>query len=66
MAHMTKYHLFCDEQHSFVPGRSCKTQPLVTIDNWMELFDQGLPVDDNYLYFTKAFGAVPYVRNLYQ
>ena len=64
MTHMTKYNLFCDEQHGFVPGRSCMTQPLVTLDDWTELLDQGLPVDAIYLDFKKAFDTVPHERLL--
>ena len=64
MTHMTKYNLFCDEQHGFVPGRSYKTQLLVTLDDWTELLDQGLPVDAIYLDFKKAFDTVPHERLL--
>ena len=64
MTHMTKYNLFCDEQHGFVPGRSCMTQLLVTIDNWTQLLDEGLPVDVIYLDFKKAFDTVPHERLL--
>ena len=64
MTHMTKYNLFCDEQHGFVPGRSCMTQLLVTLDDWTELLDQGLPVDAIYLDFKKAFDTVPHERLL--
>ena len=42
MAHMTRYDLFCDEQHCLVADRSSMTQLLVTIDNWTELLDTGI------------------------
>jgi len=37
--------LFCDQQHGFVPGRSCMTQLLVTLELWTELLDSGAPID---------------------
>ena len=64
MTHMTKYNLFCDEKHGFGPGRSCMTQLLVTLDDWTELLDQGLPVDAIYLDLKKAFDTVPHERLL--
>ena len=35
------------------------TQLLVTLDDWTELLDQGLPVNAIYLDFKKAFDTVP-------
>ena len=31
---MTKNRLFCEGQHGFVPGRSCMTQLLITLELW--------------------------------
>ena len=42
MSHVTRYNLFCDEQHCLVANRSCMTQLLVTIDDWAELLDTGI------------------------
>ena len=58
--HMTERNLFCDAQHSFVPGRSCMTQLLVTIELWTKWLDKGDPVDVIYLDFKKAFDSVPH------
>ena len=62
--HMMDHNLFCDEQHGFVPGRSCMTQLLVTLELWSELLDSGAPFDIVYLDFWKAFDTVPHQRLL--
>lgn len=64
MKHMTSHNLFCDEQHGFVPGRSCMTQLLVCLDEWSEALDRGDPLDTVYLDFKKAFDTVPHKRLL--
>ena len=53
MNHCMTNHLFADEQHGFLPTRSCITQPLVAIEKWTETLDQGLPVDVIYLDFKR-------------
>ena len=62
--HMMENNLFCDAQHGFVPGRSCMTQLLITLELWSELLDGGDPVDVIYLDFRKAFDTVPHRRLL--
>ena len=62
--HMMKNQLFCDEQHGFVPGRSCMTQLITCLDKWTELLENGDPVDIIYLDFQKAFDSVPHQRLL--
>ena len=57
--HMIKNKLFCDAQHGFIPGRSCKTQLLIVIELWTEMLDSGDQVDAIYLDFSKAFDPVP-------
>jgi len=37
--HMVDHNLFCDQQHGFVPGHSCMTQLLVTLELWSGLLD---------------------------
>ena len=64
MNHFMTNHLFADEQHGFLPGRSCTTQLLVAIEKWSKALDQGLPVDVIYLDFKKAFDSVPHQRLL--
>ena len=62
--HLMENELLCDEQHGFVPGRSCITQLLCCIEEWSSLLDQGFPIDIIYLDFKKAFDAVPHLRLL--
>ena len=62
--HFMTNHLFADEQHGFLPSRSCTTQFLVAIEKWSEALDQGLPVDVIYLDFKKAFDSMPHQRLL--
>ena len=62
--HMMKNGLFSDDQHGFVPGRSCMTQLITCIDRWTELLDNGDPLDVIYLDFKKAFDSVPHQRLL--
>ena len=63
VAHMMKNDLFCDEQHGFVPRRSCMTQPLLCIEEWTSILDErnGM-LDIIYLDFKKAFDSVPHQR----
>ena len=62
--HMMEHKLFCDPQHGFVPGRSCMTQLLTTLEIWSEILDSGAPIDTIYLDFRKAFDTVPHQRLL--
>ena len=64
VSHMMENQLFCDTQHGFVPGRSCMTQLLVTLELWSEILDVGDPIDVIYLDFRKAFDTVPHKRLL--
>ena len=54
--------LLSEHQFGFCKGRSCLTQLLVTINEWMTYLDQGIPVDVAYLDFRKAFDSVPHKR----
>ena len=62
--HMVKHKLFSDDQHGFVPSRSCMTQLLIALDEWTLELDKGEPVDAIYLDFRKAFDTVPHQRLL--
>lgn len=62
--HMMKHNLFTDDQHGFVPGRSCVTQLLEVLNRWTEWLDAGRSVDAVYLDFSKAFDSVPHERLL--
>ncbi|CAH1274081.1 Hypp5257 [Branchiostoma lanceolatum] len=52
--HMMLNELFCDQQHGFVPGRSCTTQLIATIDQWTRAVEDGEPLDAIFLDFRKA------------
>ena len=64
VSHMMENQLFCDTQHGFVPGHSCMTQLLVTLELWSEILDVGDPIDVIYLDFRKTFDTVPHKRLL--
>ena len=52
--------LLANEQHGFMPGRSCVTQLLTALQSWTESLERGIPVDVLYLDFSKAFDSVPH------
>ena len=58
--HMTNNRLFCEAQHGFVPGRSCMTQRLITLELLTEIVDSGVSLECIYLDFRKAFDSVPH------
>ena len=62
--HLTVNNLLSKDQFGFCKGRSCVSQLLVTIKEWMTKLDEGIPVDSIYLDFSKAFDTVPHQRLL--
>ena len=60
--HFVANHLLSEHQFGFCKGRSCVTQLLVTINEWMDKLDNNKPVDAAYLDFRKAFDTVPHKR----
>ena len=64
MNHMKTNKLFTNEQHGFLPNRSCVTQLLLIINHWTKLLDEGNCIDSIYLDFSKAFDSVPHERLL--
>ena len=60
--HFVANHLLYEHQFGFCKGRSCVTQLLVTINEWMDKLDNNKPVDAAYLDFRKAFDTVPHKR----
>ena len=59
---MMTNNLFCDEQHGFVPGRSCVTQLLCVMEMWTNSLNSREEIDCIYLDFQKAFDTVPHAR----
>ena len=62
VCHMVSNGLFADEQHEFVPMRTCSTQLLVALESWCNILDNGGLVGVIYTDFTKAFDTVPHER----
>ena len=62
--HMLINNLFADNQHGFVPGRSCMSQLLVVMEEWTKILQHGEQIDVLYLDFKKAFDSVPHQRLL--
>ena len=52
------------EQHGFLPGRSCTSNLLDSMDTILDMVDEGLPVDMLFFDFSKAFDTVPHHRLL--
>jgi len=52
------------EQHGFLPGRSCTSNLLDSMDVILDMVDEGLPVDMLFFDFSKAFDTVPHHRLL--
>ena len=64
LSHLLKNNLLSPYQHGFRPGHSCVTNLITVIDSWTKALDEGIPVDNVYLDFTKAFDKVPHKRLL--
>ena len=62
VSHTANNGLFVDEQHGFVPMRSCSTQLLLALESWCDILDNGGLVDVIYTDFAKAFDTVPHER----
>jgi len=64
MQHIFDHKLFSDNQHGFLPNKSCTSQLLTAMDHWTESLNSGYPVDIIYFDFNKAFDSVPHHRLL--
>ncbi|MCP3853075.1 MAG: hypothetical protein GY694_23025, partial [Gammaproteobacteria bacterium] len=62
--HLVDNNLLSPHQFGFCEGRSCLTQLLIIINDWMSSLDKGIAVDAAYLDFKKAFDSVPHKRLL--
>ena len=62
--HLTDNDLLSDHQHGFTRGRSCTTQLLSTLNDWLNFLENDKPVDAVYLDLQKAFDKVPHQRLL--
>ena len=64
--HIVRNKLLSINQFGFCKGRSCSTQLLVTIHEWMLSLDEKIPIDAVYLDFSKAFDTVPHKRLIHK
>ena len=65
--HMRNESILSDHQFGFTTGRSCVTQLLCCVQDWLESFEVGKPVDVFYLdLLQKAFDTVPHKQLLYK
>ena len=62
--HLESNQLLTDAQYGFRKGRSCCTQLLDVMKDWVNAMDEGHPTDIVYLDYRKAFNSVPHERRL--
>ena len=60
--HLVNNQLLADEQHGFVPQRTCITNLLSAFEDWSAMIDEGIPFDIIFTDFAKAFDSVPHAR----
>ena len=66
MTHLTENNMLSKHQHGFCEGKSCLTNLLEALDDITNLIDDGIPVDEVFLDFRKAFDRVSHERLLYK
>ena len=66
MDHFTESNVLPKQQHGFVNRKSCLTNLLETMEDITKWQDLGIPVDEIYLDFAKAFDKVPHQRLLFK
>ena len=64
MSHLLEHGLLCNEQHGFVPRKSCTTNLLESADILTKAMADRRSIDVLYLDFAKAFDTVPHRRLL--
>ena len=62
LQHLVKNNIISPHQHGFVPGRSCMTQLLESMDEWTNIIENNGSIDVIYTDFQKAFDSVPHKR----
>ena len=66
MTHMKTNNILSPDQHGFSENRSCLINLLEALDDITNSVDNGLPVDEIFLDFKKAFDKVSHERLLYK
>ena len=64
--HIVNDKLLSSHQFGFCKGRSCVSQLLVVIQNWMCSMDSDTPTDAVYLDLSKAFDTVPHKKLIHK
>ena len=63
---LSDHQLLSDHQHGFCDKRSCVTNLLETFDDITSLVEEGIPIDELFMDFQKAFDKVSHERLLYK
>ena len=64
MDHLRSNDLITEDQHGFIPRKSCTTNLLESLEEWLNALDAGDCIDVIFLDFAKAFDTVPHERLL--
>ena len=60
--HLVENNVSSDGQHGFVPGRDCRTQLFLYLEDWTSMFDAGHAFDVIYTDFAKALDSVAHEK----
>ena len=66
LSHLMNNNLLSKHQHGFCNKRSCLTNLIETLDDITDMNDQGIPVDQIFLDFSKAFDKVSHKHLLFK
>ena len=66
MKYLIDFQLLNDNQHGFRPSRSCVTQLLQLVHEWLQALDKLGSIDAVFLDFAKAFDKVSHAHLLYK
>ena len=61
-SHLKEHNILREEQHGFQVGKSCETQLIMTIDDFVNCLNDNRQIDCIFLDFSKAFDRVPHNR----
>ena len=66
MSYVMDNQLLSDHQHGFCDKRSCMTNLIEALEEITSLIDKGIPVDEIFLDFTKAFDKVSHKKLIFK
>ena len=61
-SHLKEHNILREEQYGFQVGKSCETQVIMTIDDFVNCLNDNSQIDCIFLDFSKAFDRVPHNR----